>query len=106
MIKNVAAAQRLAGDAGRGQKTVGGERLQSLAAERFDVSRGVRRLQQPRSFCDGSFWPLREAAAEEDLCVLSGSSGGKYLGIHRFGGMFRGGGREGGRVHAVVGMMS
>lgn len=42
VIKNAAAAQRLPGDDGRGQKTVGGERLQSLAAERFDVSRGVR----------------------------------------------------------------
>lgn len=74
VIKSVAVAQRLAGDDGRGQKTVGGERLQSLAAERFDVSRGVRRLQQPGPFYDGSFWPLREAAAEEDLCIFSGAA--------------------------------
>lgn len=39
VIKNVAAAQRLACDDSRVQKTVGGERLQSLAAaEHFDVS--------------------------------------------------------------------
>lgn len=50
LIKNVAGAQRLARNDSQGQKTVGGERLQSLAAERFDVSRSVRRLQQPCPF--------------------------------------------------------